>query len=377
MSILLISIVLIAFIYFFFIVGIAIAWFTVPETQLPKTFIPKTKISVIIAVRNEANNIAECVRRILSQNYPNTLFELIVVDDFSDDNTIKILKTIQSEKLKIFSLSDYYSQDIVAHKKKCITLGVQHALGNLIVTTDGDCFASANWLRYIAYTYEQTNAKVIAAPVKILHGNSILEKFQSLDYTGMMALTAVGVYYNFLSLCNGANMAYEKAAFLAVNGFEDIETIASGDDVLLMEKLKSNFPQRLVFIKAKAATIETFAVKGLLNFIHQRIRWTSKSKLYTEISIKVIALLVLLHSISVVFLFIVAFFNIKYLPFAIVIIFLKSLSDLILLATASTFFSNSYLLLYFPLLQIFHILYISSIGILGNIIQSKWKGRKV
>ena len=93
-------------------------------------------------------------------------------------------------------------------------------------------------------------------------------------------------------------MAYEKAAFLAVNGFEDIETIASGDDVLLMEKLKSNFPQRLVFIKAKAATIETFAVKGLLNFIHQRIRWTSKSKLYTEITIKVIEANKILRRIS-------------------------------------------------------------------------------
>jgi len=377
MSSFLIFCIIITFLYFFFNVGIALAWFTVPESNAPNKYVPKTRISVIIAVRNEAENIQKCVESIIAQNYDRRLFEIIVVDDFSTDNTLAIIQKIHTENIKILSLGNYYNADIIAHKKKCIDLGIKNASGSLIVTTDGDCFVGKNWLRTIAYAYETTQAKILAAPVKILHQRSILEKFQSLDYTGMMALTAVGVYYKFLSLCNGANMAYEKQAFLSVNGFEDIDQKASGDDVLLMEKINKQFPNSLFFIKSKSAIVETFAAKGLLTFIQQRIRWTSKSKLYSEISIKLIAVMVLLCALAIIILFGISLMNSKILAFAIVLLMLKSLADFILLATSSAFFSNSYLLIYFPVLEILHLLYIAFIGVLGNIFKANWKGRKV
>jgi cellulose synthase/poly-beta-1,6-N-acetylglucosamine synthase-like glycosyltransferase len=54
-----------------------------------------TKLSVIIPARNEAHNIEACINSILNQFYPNELFEIIVIDDHSEDNTAAIVKTMR------------------------------------------------------------------------------------------------------------------------------------------------------------------------------------------------------------------------------------------------------------------------------------------
>ncbi len=123
------------------------------------------------------------------------------------------------------------------------------AKGSLIVTTDADCLVQPEWLRTIASFYEEFSPVFIAAPVVYcnpLPGDSLFKKFlkifQSLDFMTLQGITGASVYKKFHNMCNGANLAYEKKAFYEAGGFEGIDQIASGDDMLLMHKIHKIYP---------------------------------------------------------------------------------------------------------------------------------------
>ena len=95
-----------------------------------------TRFSIVIPARNEGANIKKCVDSILAQAYPSEFFEIIVIDDFSEDDTASIVKAIHAEHahVKLLSLSDYYKADeISSFKKKAIEKAVSHAEGNWII----------------------------------------------------------------------------------------------------------------------------------------------------------------------------------------------------------------------------------------------------
>jgi hypothetical protein len=115
----------------------------------------------------------------------------------------------------------------------------------LIVTTDADCLPTKEWLEIIASFKEETNAVFIAAPVVINCNSSVLQIFQVMDLWYYRVLP-VQLFIKTLSMCNGANLAYERNAFYNVNGFAGIDGIASGDDMLLMHKITKHIPTRFV-----------------------------------------------------------------------------------------------------------------------------------
>ncbi len=93
------------------------------------------------------------------------------------------------------------------------------------------------WLQTIAAFYETNDAKFIAAPVTFYHQPTLLSSIPvALIFLTLQGITAASVYKRFHSMCNGANLAYERSVFYEVNGFNNIDNIASGDDMLLMHK---------------------------------------------------------------------------------------------------------------------------------------------
>src|SRR5581483_12089306 len=104
---------------------------------LPLVYEPHTHISVIIPARNEARNIGACLESVLAQKYPKELFEVIVVDDHSEDNTVEVVHEHMADNVRCISLADYLpdSNNINAYKKAAIATGIAASSGSLIVTT--------------------------------------------------------------------------------------------------------------------------------------------------------------------------------------------------------------------------------------------------
>jgi cellulose synthase/poly-beta-1,6-N-acetylglucosamine synthase-like glycosyltransferase len=356
------------------------AWNNIPQFKSEEfsEWKAKTKVTVIVPARNEALMIAHCLTSLTQQTYPKELLEIIIVNDHSTDDTEAIVRSFPASNIALINLSEYTDGKwLNSYKKKAIEVAIAAAGGDLIVTTDADCSASPNWIRCLSEYYHLSNAVLLAAPVKIKNTNSILSIFQSIDFLTLQGITGASVSAKFHSMCNGANLAYEKKVFYEVDGFKDIDNIASGDDMLLMHKIVSRYPDRFFFVKEKAAIVSTASAPSWKDFLNQRIRWASKADKYNDKRIFSVLLMVyLLNAFILIFLF-AALWNIKWLVVFIALIAAKTIFEFYFIKKVSIFFNQQHLMVYFPFLQPLHIIYTIVAGWLGKFGSYKWKGRKV
>ena len=342
-------------------------------------------ISIIIAARNEENNIGNCIQSLINQTYPQNKFEIIVTNDHSTDNTVPIINSFQKENIRVINLIDFTETKILnSYKKKSIETALQFAKGALIVTTDADCTAPSKWLETLASFYIKKRPVFIALPVLFnspLPEDSFFKRlfknFQSLDFMTLQGITGASVYNKFHSMCNGANLAYKKEVFYEVGGFEGIDNIASGDDMLLMHKIQKVHPDKIMFLKSPDVIVLTQPADTLKDFMNQRIRWASKADKYTDKKITGVLLLVYLLNAWIFILAISSFFFIKAFYLFLFSVAIKTIVELIFLYPVAKFFNKRKLLWWFVPAQPLHILYTLLAGWLGMFGSYHWKGRKV
>jgi cellulose synthase/poly-beta-1,6-N-acetylglucosamine synthase-like glycosyltransferase len=331
-----------------------------------------TSISVIIPARNEEENIAKLLTSIEAQSYPKHLYEVIVVDDNSSDNTAAIVN-----EFSIVKLIRIRFDDINSYKKKAIETGISAATGDLIVTTDADCIVGENWLKTIAAFKEETNAVFIAAPVEMQFKWTLLQTFQSLDFLVLQGITAAAVKKRVHNMCNGANLAYDRNVFFKVNGFANIDHIASGDDMLLMQKIAQNYPGKIFYLLSNEAIVVTQSAKTWKEFFGQRIRWASKATTYNDMKIFTALFLVYFFNCALVALLIAGFWNYRLWWGFAGVLFVKIIVELIFLYPVAKFYGKESLIKLLPLFQPLHIIYTIIAGWLGTFGKYEWTCRKV
>lgn len=355
-------------------------WTAMPIWNVPKNHVFSTKITLIIPVRDEAKNITACLQSILNQDFPKALYEIIVVNDHSTDETVALVQAFASPNIKVVHLADFVANgETQSFKKKGIEIAISQATGALILTTDGDCVVGDKWLPLMVSYYEVHRSKLIAGPVNFYKEKSVFEKFQSLDFAGMIVLTGASIHRRLMNMCNGANLAYEKQAFLDVGGFSGIDKLASGDDMMLMQKIAARYPDDIGFVKNKEAVTFTEAKPDWKSFYQQRVRWASKSTSYQEFQVTVFLGMVWVFCVSIPFTaFLSLFFGVQWLWFALAQLAVKSVIDYFYLKMSSRFFNREDLMQSFLAASAMHLAYIIFIGALGNLVKTyEWKGRKV
>ena len=372
----------VAFLLFLLYAGLIIyyrqSWISIPTFKAGEYAQPFTKITIVIPARNETENLVDCLDAIITQSYPKHLFEVLVVDDHSTDNTADIILSYYEHNVKLISLKDFVSPNkINAYKKKAIEIAIQQSTGELIVTTDADCLVQQNWLQNIATFYEKKDAAFIAMPVSYNCKNNFLEIFQALDFMTLQGITGAAVFKKAHSMCNGANLAYQKKAFIAVGGFSGIDKIASGDDMLLMHKIYKQFPDKVFFLKSKEIIVSTQPMDTLKGFFNQRIRWASKADKYDDKRIFFVLLLVYFFNVIIFVLGIFTFFYTYTFTYFLALMAAKTMVELYFLYPVARFFNKERLLWLFPVAQPFHILYTIISGWLGKFGTYQWKERKV
>ena len=348
-----------------------LAWKSIPDFT-PAASSIQIKISVIIPARNEEENIGELLKALQKQTYPAALIEVIVIDDHSTDKTASIVQ--QYSSVKLIQLKE---DDINSYKKKAIETGIAAATGELIVTTDADCLPTKDWLKIIASFKEEKQSAFIAAPVIIECDSSLLQIFQGMDFMVLQGITGAAVHKKKMSMCNGANLAYERKAFFDVNGFAGVDHIASGDDMLLMHKIWKQVPDKVHYLKSRAAIVSTQPMKTWKTFFNQRIRWASKAKRYDDKRIFTVLLLVYLFNLSFLGLAIAGFFCHYYWIYLGGLWLAKTIIELPFIISVASFFGKQSFIKYFFFFQPVHILYTIISGLFGQFGKYEWKGRKV
>lgn len=366
--------------YVIFLMASKEGWQKQNNSSPPNDFIAKTGITILIPARNEAKNIERCLTAILNNPYPEHLLEIIVIDDHSTDNTAELAQNLLKDRGKVIFLKDYLNQTTInSYKKKALEVGIELSSHQWIITTDADCIAPAQWLQSMAYLKESENSEFIAAPVSILQNNEnpLLYYFQSLDFLTLQGFTVSMLQLKLGSMCNGANMGFSKYAFHQVEGYKNIDHIASGDDLLLMEKIQNKFPKEVHYLKSSSAIMMTAAQKTWKELLNQRIRWASKNDKYQNKKMVGILFLVFFFNFLLLFGSILALWNKDYWKILVMLLIIKVGTEIIYLFPIAKFYKKTHELWFFLFLQPLHILYVVFIGLLGKFGTYNWKGRVV
>jgi cellulose synthase/poly-beta-1,6-N-acetylglucosamine synthase-like glycosyltransferase len=368
--------ILISILYFLLLMYYLIGWNRVKIFSETNESYEKT-ISIIVPARNEENNISTTLRQIIEQDYPNHLYEVIIIDDSSDDETIslaekEILKHSKKPEIRLIKLADGK-----AGKKQAIEEGVKSSRGDYIIVTDADCVRKKGWLKSISAFAAQTQAKFISAPVGFYEEESVFEKMQSLEFSSLIGIGAACIGNNSPTMCNGANMAFDKNTFIEVEGYADVDEVASGDDEFLMHKIHKKYPNRVKFIKHKEAIVSTKAKKNLKDFWKQRRRWVSKSTRYKNRIEQGMQLFVWLFHLALMLSFPFALLGI--LPFEsfILLLLVKLFAELLFFIPVLKFFSKHVYLYWYPLSALLYVFYVVTIAFSAFGGTYFWKGRQV
>jgi glycosyltransferase involved in cell wall biosynthesis len=239
---------------------------------------PKTKFSIVVPFRNEAENLPILLDSFSKLNYPNDLFEVILVDDDSEEVFSVQCSAFSVQIIKNIRVSN-------SPKKDAITTAIQSVNNDWIITTDADCVVNKNWLLALDNYIQLHKVLMIAGAVTYDCEDSFLHHFQQLDLASLQGATigSFGLRKGFM--CNGANFAYTKSFFQELNGFEGNDTIASGDDVFLLQKAMQsrNFgTEKVHYLKSENTIVITKPVNDWKSLFYQRVRWASKTGSYNS-----------------------------------------------------------------------------------------------
>lgn len=332
-------------------------------------------ISIIIATRNEENYIAPLLQSLIAQHYPKNLYELIFINDHSDDATVlKIENTLKKTDVQftVISLPENESG-----KKAAIAAGIKQAKGTLIITTDADCSMGTQWLKTIAQFYQTHKPSMIVMPVA-LTGDNFLSRLQAQEFLSLTGVTGASLALKKPLMCNGANLAFEKTAYQNVNKEALRNDIATGDDTFLMLHIFKTYPEKVMYVKSADVLVTTPAQKNVAAFLSQRIRWTSKVKLYSEWYISIIGLLVVLMAALQVFSFSFLVFCLAstgILLWMVIVFILKMAVDYFLIKQTSSDLKQPFSVLAFICWQFLYPFYILITGISALFGGYEWKGR--
>ena len=335
------------------------------------------KASVLIAARNEEKNIKKLLESIYNQSFPKELFEVIIVDDHSTDNTKNIINNFINEN-KELDIKLLEAENV--GKKLAISQALHTAINELIIVTDADCVLNNLWIESIVGFYQEKKCKMILAPVLLSPAENLFEKMQVLEHLSLIGSTAGSASIGFPVMCNGANMAYERKAALEVEKYRKDFNIPSGDDMFLLEQFVKNYGHENVkFLLSKSAIVKTKTCKTLKEFFRQRRRWVSKTKSYTSWKVILTALIVLFFNLSIISLFVSAFFIPALWSIYILLTLLKFFIDFPLLKNITNFMNQSSLLKWTLPLEFIYPFYVVFTALSGTIFtklkseNGKWK----
>lgn len=339
---------------------------------------PKTRFSIIVPFRNEAQHLAALLDSIAQLNYPKQLFQLILVDDESEDDSLQVLHTHQ-----INSESNLDDIRIIKNvrttnspKKDALTLAISQAKYEWIITTDADCILPKYWLDSFDEFIQKQKPDFIVAPVTYQHVHGFLKNFQLLEVLSLQGATIGSFGINKPFMCNGANLAYKKDSFHMLNGYTGNSEIASGDDVFLLEKALQHNGTKVRYLKSKHAVVHTLALDTRSEVIEQRVRWAAKSSAYRNLFGKLSGFIILAQNallLCCLFLMLIGIISPKEFLYIFII---KFSIDFLLVYKTADFFGQKKHLQHFLLASLYYPFFSVYVAFIAVFKGFKWKGRQ-
>ncbi|HET9487861.1 MAG TPA: glycosyltransferase [Chryseosolibacter sp.] len=351
-------------IYFILLIILLTGWKRAMRSEKPTAHGKEVLISIVIPARNEELTIGSLLADLAAQEYKR--FEVIVVNDYSEDETMWVVSRFEMKNLQII-------HNRGSGKKAALTTGIRQAKGSIIVTTDADCSVSPGWLLEIHHQFRNPEMMFAFGPVRMGGTDSFFDSLQRLEFSSLIGSGAATAALGLPTVCNGANLAFRKKAFLEVKGYEGNLKIPSGDDEFLMRKVLKRYPAGVRFVNTEAMLVTTRPQPDPQAFVNQRIRWASKWRYNPSYVTKGLAVFVLLIQIT----FVVNWFFV-FTPLILQSLFLltiKVILEAAFLLQVCRFLKMRWNWLAFFSLQVLYPFYVVGVGAASFFVPFQWKNR--
>lgn len=221
-----------------FAVGARKKYEKLPDEKLPS-------VSVIVAARNEEENILECMGSLEKLVYTKEKIEVIIVNDRSTDSTGQIISDFIKDKPGFKTIIPTEGSGSLKGKANAIDNAIEIAKGEIIITTDADCTVSPSWAKTIA-SYYKDNVGIVCG-YTTQKADRFFSGMQAVDFIFLLTVAAGAMNLGRPNSCIGNNMSYRKSAYNEAGGYKKIPFSVTEDFKLLMaiyelKKYKVIFP---------------------------------------------------------------------------------------------------------------------------------------
>jgi len=342
-------------------------WKTLPELDESGEL---KSVAILIPFRNEAENLNKLLASLGRLDYPVHLLEVILINDHSEDDFGEIIQSL--DKTFPFNLSLINLPDHLRGKKSALIEGVEYTSAEIILSSDADCSFPSDWVQKMQAPFEISHIHLVSGSV-VFSAHNFMSRLFQMEFAPLIGVGAISMELGNPTMANGANLAFRRSTFLSLNPYADNLSIPSGDDVFLLQKIKSRYPEGVFF--QKNAVVETKAPQEFKAFFQQRKRWAAKWSSSANLVDTLPALAIwsfhLIYITAIVFSLISNEFLMLF-PIIIFKILTEGIFIFLILKSQNQIFRMGY----FTLLQLFYSLYVLIFGLIANFGSYTWKERK-
>lgn len=234
-------------------------------------------VSVVVAARNEEQNLTNLLQDFSQLDYPTDKLDIIIADDRSSDNTWSIIEGYSKQYNHIKGIRIRNKSGEMTPKKYALTQAIEQSHGEYILSTDADCRIPQGWVKSMVSHLESGSGIVLgASSIESLDPSSFTH-YQMIDFLALVTANAGASGWGFSWTGSGQNLAYKRSAFEKINGFYPVKDRVSGDDMYLVQAISKMY--KCTFNSDAGSFVKARPVQSIIQFLNQRIRWSSNSRL--------------------------------------------------------------------------------------------------
>lgn len=241
-------------------------------------------IAVLIAARNEEQNIGSCLTALLNQDYDHAKYSIHVINDHSSDKTVSIVEKYSSENPGRIILHHAPERaETVSPKINAFRTALATTSSEIILTTDADCIPTTNWITTMNTYFEENVGAVAGFTHFDRRGNAstLLYGVQFLEFISLTLCGAGASGNKNTIISNGSNMGFRRQAFDDIGGYDSFAHHSNGDDSFLVQKIEASKKWTVRFALEKYSYVTTIPVQRWYYLLRQRMRWSSQTTNYS------------------------------------------------------------------------------------------------
>lgn len=228
-------------------------------------------VTIIVAARNEAETIKDCLQSLSELDYPAKLLEIIVVNDRSEDGTDRIITEFVLGKSQFKYVTITNPLPSLSGKASAIAQAIGTSRGEIIFITDADCVVPKNWIKQTS-RYFADDVGLVAGFALLQSSNGFLHQMQYLDWAYLLGVAAGAAGLGIPLTCMGNNFAIRRSAYEQVGGYQGVGFSVT-EDFALLDSIRRKTNWRILFPVDPQTVVISRPMKNFRDFLSQRKRW--------------------------------------------------------------------------------------------------------